>query len=130
MRRGSRADDVSTRVSGLSGRIGGMSHPDEDALDWLNESSSEEEKPKPIQRPKPQKPSAPTGKTISSRPPLSTPARRDAAPVPPPMQGRGAAKEEPSDDVLAWLSGGQPSGDTIVSPSGNKGRGAAPPEPR
>ncbi len=106
-----------------------MSHPDEDALDWLGGG---DEEVKPIQRAK--KPSGGTakqppagGQRPTSRPPLGgNPISRQSAPVPPPQRSQPAAANEvqPSDDVLAWLSGGAPGGgsDTIVSPAG---KGAA-----
>ncbi len=139
-----------------------MSHPDEDALDWLSGGEPEPEA-KPIQRSK--KPSGGTAKqTTSSRPPLNVPhpQGRPAAPsapsgakapppkkpsskvmnVPPgtpsaqPHEPRAGGREDvqPSEDVLAWLSGGAPQqegggGDTIVSPLGRaqkKDEGNAP----
>ncbi|HZU95813.1 MAG TPA: ATPase, T2SS/T4P/T4SS family, partial [Planctomycetota bacterium] len=91
-----------------------MSHPDEDALDWLGGG---EEESKPIRPAK--KSSNPTKKPTSSRPPMNI------APVPPPRPQQPAShpgEAQPSDDVLAWLAGSAPGGggDTIVSPAGKQ----------
>src|SRR5580658_7516835 len=103
-----------------------MSHPDEDALDWLG--GGEEEPPPPI-RPaakKPQPPakkgtapvakSAPLSKSSGSRPPLNV----NAAPAPSAAAtGSHLPDAAPSDDVLAWLAGSAPASgnDTLISPA-------------
>jgi type IV pilus assembly protein PilB len=119
--RDSRDGFVSSRVMPNSAEDHGMSHPDEDALDWLG-GGEPEEQPKPIQRAA-KKPSAGTGKhPPTSRPPLNVPKPSGSTPKAPPAPAAHAAPHDgqPSDDVLAWLSGGAPGGggDTIVSPAG------------